>query len=44
MLCLVLLVLWKQAQVECHGRDAAQGAASSTCSHEEEEHQDAELE
>lgn len=44
MLCLVLMLLWKQSHTECHNRDAAQGAEYSTCSHGDEEEQTVEVE
>lgn len=44
MLCLVLLVLWKQSQVDCRGRDATRGGEHSTCSHEEPGEQVTDLE
>lgn len=37
MLFLVLLVLWKQPQIDCRNQDGEQGSEHSTCSHDESE-------
>jgi hypothetical protein len=35
MLCLVLLMLWKQSQVDCRSRDGDKDSGHPTCAHDE---------